>query len=210
MTRTEGNVNQWVEIFANFRKGSVLTEIIKEEEPFIREPYWLSPLFEEDYRRYHTFEIEGISRGEQFPFEGDGPLWDGVCKDDISRKYLFMRVVDSPDALTGSAENLSQEEKAGMEQAYRMLNLDGDFESWYKEYYPVAKELTYAALLSDPMGKHLDRGYRCELIILNLINNYFGTKTTKEEWDAFYEEMILKMFGKRGIPYFVFTVDFEV
>ena len=73
MTRTEGNVNQWVEIFANFRKGSVLTEIIKEEEPFIREPYWLSPLFEEDYRRYHTFEIEGISRGEQFPFEGDGP-----------------------------------------------------------------------------------------------------------------------------------------
>ena len=74
----------------------------------------------------------------------------------------------------------------------------------------MAKELTYAALLSDPMGKHLDRGYRCELIILNLINNYFGTKTTKEEWDAFYEEMILKMFGKRGIPYFVFTVDFEV
>ena len=55
MTRTEGNVNQWVEIFANFRKGSVLTEIIKEEEPFIREPYWLSPLFEEGYRRYHTF-----------------------------------------------------------------------------------------------------------------------------------------------------------
>lgn len=210
MCKTDHNGNHWLEVFANFRKGTILTEIIKDEEPFIREPYWLSPLHNENYRCYHTFELEGISRGEGFPFEGEGPLWDGVCKDDVSRKYLFVRAVDSPDALRGSAGNLTPVEKDGMERAYQMLNLDGNIESWFNEYYPVAKELTYAALLSDPGSKCLERGYRCELVILNLIHNYFGTQTAKEEWDDFYKEMIQKMFGQRGIPYFMFGVNFEV
>lgn len=210
MRHTDENINRWLNIFANFRGGSVLTQMIKEKEPFIREPYWLSPRYDEDYRRYHTFEIEGISRGEGFPFDGEGPLWDGVCKDDASRKYLFVRAVDSPEALKGGAENLSDVELEGMKRAYQMLNLNADFESWHREYYPVAKELTYAALLSDPRGNHLKQGYRCELVILNLIHNYFGVETALEEWDAFYQEMASKMFGDRGLPYFVFGVDFEV
>lgn len=210
MSQKEGVCNYWMEIFANFRKGAILTEIIKNEEPFIKDPYWISPVYADDCRLYHTFELSGVTRGEYFPFEGDGPLWDGVCKDDASRKYLFIRVADHPEDLKGSCGDISAEEREGIEKAYKMLNLQGDIDAWFNEYYPVAKELSYAALLSDPMGRHLERGYRCELVILNLINNYRNIETSKEEWDVFYKEMIGKMFGDRGIPFFMFGVDFEV
>ncbi|MBQ6809853.1 MAG: hypothetical protein IJO94_00435, partial [Firmicutes bacterium] len=156
---------------------------------------------------------EGITNGDNFPLKGEGPLWDGVCKDESSRKFLFVRVVDSPEDLKGSCpEDFSEEEKEGVKQAFRMLNLGSevDIDVWFNEYFPVAKELTYAALLSDPFGRYLDRGYRCELILLSLIGNYRNVETSKEEWDAFYKEMVAKMFGDRGMPFFVFSVDFEV
>lgn len=205
--------NYWMEIFANFRKGTILNEIIKAEEPFVKNPYWISPVYADGCRLYHTFEIDGIVNGENFPLKGEGPLWDGVCKDESSRKYLFIRVVDSPEDLKGSCpEDFSEEEREGMKQAFRMLNLssDVDIDVWFNEYFPVAKELTYAALLSDPFGRYLDRGYRCELILLSLIGNYRNVETSKAEWDAFYKEMVSKMFGDRGMPFFVFSVDFEV
>ncbi len=210
MAERTNNGSEWLNVFANFRGGTVLTEIIKEEEPFIREPYWLSPLHGEGYRLYHTFEIDGITRSDEFPIAGDGPLWDGVCKDDISRKYLFLRAVDTPEALKGDCSDISEEEKACMKQVFRMLNLDGDIESWYHEYYPVARELTYVTLLSDPMGKNMGRGFRAELVILSLVDNYLGEKTAAETWEAFFKEMIDRMFGPRGIPYVVFTVLFSV
>ena len=211
MCQKETACNYWMEIFANFRKGTILTDFIKEEEPFIKEPYWISPVYADGCRLYHTFEIEGISRGNGFPFPGDGPLWDGVCKDDASRKFLLLRVADSPECLKGSCGDISEEEKAGIEKAYKMLNLNDDrMDVWLNEYYPVAKQLSYAALLSDPMGRYLERGYRCEFVILNLINNYRNVMTSKECWDEFYKEMIAKMFGDRGIPFFMFGVNFEV
>lgn len=205
--------NYWMEIFANFRKGTILNEIIKAEEPFVKNPYWISPVYADDCRLYHTFEVDGITNGEKFPLKGEGPLWDGVCKDESSRKYLFIRVVDSPEDLKGSCpEDFSEEEREGMKQAFRMLNLGAgvDINTWFNEYFPVAKELTYAALLSDPFGRYLDRGYRCELILLSLIGNYRNVETSKAEWDAFYKEMVSKMFGDRGMPFFVFSVGFEV
>lgn len=201
---------KWLEIFSNFRNGSVMTEIIKNEEPFIREPYWFSPLYRDDFRLYRTFEIEGIKKPADYPLEGDGTLWDGICKDDVARKFLFIRAVDSPEDLKGSCGDISAEEKAAMEKVFRMLNLDGDINSWFDEYYPVAKELTEVALVGDPLSGALERGYRAELLILNLIGNFLGDQTTKEEWDAFLKEMIDKMFGPRGIPYVVFTIPFEV
>ena len=202
--------NYWLEVFANFRDGLVLTENVKEEEPFVRELEWLSPLHEEGYRRYHSFEIEGIRRGEQFAPEGDGPLWDGVAKDVITRKYLFLRATDDPMSLKGDNPEISDAEKECMLKVFKMLNLDGDIETWYHDYYPVARELTYVTLLSDPLAGNLGRGYRCELVLVSFVNNRRGVMTTKEEWQSFYEEMIGKMFGPRGIPYVVFTVYFEV
>lgn len=200
---------QWLDTFANFRKGSLLTEIIKLEDPYIREPYWISPLYDDDYRLYHTFDLEGITRGE-FPLAGDGPLWDGVCKDDVSRKYLFVRALDTPNQLKGGCPDISQTEKEQMAKVFKMLNLDGDLESWYTKYYPVARDLTWTMLTGDPMAQYLERGYRTELIYLTVIDNFYGNPTSVEEWDAFYNQMIDEMFGPRGIPYVIFTVPFQV
>ena len=202
--------NHWLEVFANFREGALLTEAIKEKEPFVRSPRWLSPLYAEGYRCYRTFETEGLCAPPSFPLPGKAPLWDGICLDEVTRKYLFVRAVDSPAELKGCWENISAEEKAGVEKAFQMLNLDGDPESWYREYGPFARDLAHVALLSDPAGGYLPRGYRGELIVLNLIRNYCGTMTDKKTWDAFYTELIGKMFGPRGLPYVVFLVDFEL
>lgn len=203
--------NYWMEIFANFRKGAVLNEVIKEKEAFIKSPRWISPVYADGCRRYHTFELDGLNNGEAFPLKGEGPLWDGVCKDDASRKYLFIHVVDSPADLKGKCpDDMSEEEKDGILRAYRMLNITVDSDCWFYEYFPVAKELSYAALLSDPRGGYLERGYRCELVLLSLVGNYRNVETTAAEWNVFYEEIARKMFGDRGIPFFMIPVCFEV
>lgn len=203
--------NYWMEIFANFRKGAVLNEVIKARETFIKSPYWVSPVYADGCRRYHTFELEEFTNKKSFPLKGDGPLWDGVCKDEASRKYLFVHVVDSPTDLKGRCpQGMSEDEREGILQAYRMLNIQADSSSWFCEYFPVAKELSYVALLSDPRGGYLERGYRCELVLLSLIGNYRNVETTAEEWDAFYREMGEEMFGDRGIPFFIVPAYFEV
>jgi hypothetical protein len=56
----------------------------------------------------------------------------------------------------------------------------------------------------------MEKGFRGELIFMNIIDNYLGVKTTQEQWDVFYKEMIAKMFGARGLPYVVFSVDLKV
>lgn len=210
MEQGNRNVNHWLEVFANFRKGSALSEIIKLEESFIKTPYWISPLYQENYRRYHTFDLEGIERAEDFPFTNEGPLWDGICKDDASRKYLFVLAQDTPDALQGDCGDISAVEKEGIAKVYQMLNLDADLNAWYHQYYPLAKALAYVTLLATPFGHCMDRGYRGELILMNIVNNFLGVETTQAKWDDFYREMSTKMFGARGLPYIVFIVDLEV
>lgn len=200
--------NHWLEVFANFREGALLIEAIKAKEPFVRSPQWISPLYSDGYRCYRTFEIEGLCPPLSFPLPGKAPLWDGVCFDKTSGKYLFVRIADSPAELRGCCENISVREKAAMEKAFGMLNLNGDPESWYREYYPFARDLTHVTLLSDPAGGYLPQGCRGELVILNQIRNYCGAMTGKETWDDFYTEMSERMFGPRGLPYVVFLVDF--
>ena len=210
MEQRNHHINHWLDVFANFRKGGALSEIIKMEESFIKSPYWISPLYHEDYRRYHCFELPGISRSEDFPFDGEGPLWNGICKDDASRKFLFVLAQDDPAVLKGGGGALPEAEREAMARVHRMLNLDSDLDAWFYEYYPLARALTYIALLAPPFGKCTEGGYRAELILLNIVNNYLGAETTPTAWDEFYREMAERMFGARGIPHLLFRVDLEV
>lgn len=210
MEQEKEQVILWLKVFANFRGGTVLTEIIKMEESFIKEPRWLSPLHAEEYRRYHSFELEGVSRGKEFPFADPGPLWDGICKDDASRKILFVLAQDTPEALKGDGGAISAEEKAAFVQVYKMFRLDGDLDAWYHEYYPAAKALVFVAMLGGAFGGCLENGYRGELVLLNIVDNYLGVKTPQPQWTAFYEELAARMFGTRGLPFGVFSVDLQV
>lgn len=203
--------NYWMEIFANFRKGAVLNEVIKTKEPFIREPRWISPIYADDCRLYRAFDLDGFAHKEDFPLQGQEPIWDGICKDEASRKYLFVHTVDSPKELMGaSPDTMTEGDREGFLRAARMLNLSGNIENWFRDYYPLAKELSYVALLSDPTGRHMERGYRCELVLLSLVGNYRNVETTREEWEAFYQRLGEEMFGDRGMPFFVVPVCFEV
>lgn len=210
MDQKKAQVNPWLEVFANFRNGSALTDLIKMEESFIKDPHWLSPLHEEGYRCYHTFELAGITRAADFPFADKGPLWDGVCKDNASRKFLFVMAQDHPEALKGDCGEITEGEKAAVAKVYERLNVNSDLGVWYHEYYPAAKAIAFVTLLGSPFGHCLERGFRSELIFMNLVNNYLGVKTNQAEWDAFYKEMIDQMFGQRGMPHVCFTVDLEV
>ena len=210
MCHTEKKESHWLDIFANFRNGAFLTEIIREAEPFIREPKWISPVHDDQYRRYHTYDLKEIRRGEGPFLDGEGPLWDGICKDESSRKILFVRELSSPSQICGDGGELSSEEKAAMEKVFRQLNCEGDLESWFHEYYPLASELTHVGLVGDPFNSLLERGYRCELILLNLIDDYLGTPTSGEDWDEFYKTMNSKMFGERGLPYVIFPIAFQI
>ncbi|KAF5028501.1 hypothetical protein DSECCO2_658370 [anaerobic digester metagenome] len=210
MDQEKEQVIAWLKVFANFRNGVALTEIIKMEESFIKDPHWLSPLHGEEYRLYHSFEREEISRAEDFPFTGEGPLWDGICKDDASRKILFVMGQDTPEALKGNGGDIPEPEKAAIANVFKMLRLDGDLDAWYHEYYPAARALAFVTMLSSPFGHCMERGYRGELILMNIVDNYLGVKTSAAQWDAFYKEMIAKMFGERGLPYGIFTVDLQV
>lgn len=212
MDQEKEQVIAWLKVFANFRNGVALTEIIKMEESFIKEPHWLSPLHGEEYRFYHSFELAGICRGEEFPFTDEGPLWDGICKDDASRKFLFVMAQDTPEALKGDCGDIPEREKAAVANVFKMLHLeaDGDLNAWYHEYYPAARALAFVTMLSNPFGHCMEKGFRGELIFMNIVDNYLGVKTTQEQWDVFYKEMIAKMFGARGLPYVVFSVDLKV
>lgn len=210
MERENHHIDHWLEVFANFRKGGALSEIIKMEEAFVKSPYWISPLYHEDYRRYHCFELPGITRAADFSLAGDGPLWNGICKDDASRKFLFVLALDDPAALKGDGGTLPEAEREAMARVHRMLNLDSDLDVWVHEYYPLAKALTYVALLAPPFGNCTERGYRAELILLDIVNNYLGVETSPAAWDGFYREMTEQMFGARGIPHLLFRVDLEV
>lgn len=210
MDRENEQVIQWLQVFANFRSGCALSEIIKMEESFIKEPRWISPLYSEGYRLYHSFDLDGINRADDYPFAGEGPLWDGICKDDASRKILFVKAQDTPDALKGDCGGISEQEKTAISSVYKMFNLDGDLDAWYHEYYPAAKAIVFVTMLGSPFGHCMEKGFRGELIFLNIVDNYLGVKTTQAEWDDFYRKMIARMFGSRGLPYVVFTVDLKV
>jgi hypothetical protein len=210
MDQEKEQVTHWLKVFANFRNGSALSDIIKMEESFIKDPYWLSPLYQDGYRRYHTFELDGVIKAEDFPFAGDGPLWDGICKDNASRKLLFVMAQDNPEVLKGDCGDISAEEEAAVAKVYEMLHLDSNLDIWYHEFYPVAKAIAFVTLLGSPFGHCLEQGFRSELIFMNIVNNFLGVKTTQAEWNHFYDELIGKMFGQRGMPYVSFTVNFEV
>ena len=201
----------WLNILANFRKGELLLDIVKETEPFLRYPKVFSPLAENSYRRYTTFEIPGIQklpstfRGvEEFP-------WDGVLIDQSTRKFLLLAAFSSPEEITAGNGCSDMETEALIRDAFSAYRSKGDVSCWLTDYFRIAFPMALVQSLNDPCNGCLEGGYRAELFLLFLADDYTSTPVSIGSWEEFEREMWQRMMGEEGqAPRAVFPSVFSV
>lgn len=201
----------WLNVLSNFREGELLLTAIKEKEPFLRYPKIVSPLAADSYRRYTTFEIDGIQQPPLLSENMEALFWDGVILDQATRKFLFLAAFSSPDEIKKRYPNQSLQMEAFIEKSFSAYNAKGRLPCWLRDYIGVAFPMAVVQSLNDPHNGCFTKGYRGELFFLFLADDYTATSVPSAVWQSFEQEMWRRMMGEgstapRGIFSSVFSV----
>ncbi len=207
----EQGTTYWLNMLANFRKGELLLQTIKEKEAFLRYPQVLSPLSVEDYRRLTSFEVPGTVAPSKSFWDGDEILWDSIILDKATRKYVFVSAFSAPEEIMSDCPHQWDKARDLVKEMFSVYRAEGEVEHWLQGYFDIAARMALIQYFNDPRNDALERGYRAELFLLFLADDYTAVPYSTAQWREYEETMWRRMMGKEdNLPRSVFTSIFSV
>ena len=103
------------------------------------------------------------------------------------------------------------ETEALIRDAFSAYRSKGDVSCWLTDYFRIAFPVALVQSLNDPCNGCLEGGYRAELFLLFLADDYTSTPVSIGSWEEFEREMWQRMMGEEGqAPRAVFPSVFSV
>ena len=94
-----------------------------------------------------------------------------------------------------------------MEKAFNKKYNKSNFNKWLNGYYQLGNRITFLEELNEISYK---TGLKVKLVLLNFVDDYTYIPTSEEEWKKHYENVFIKMLGKKDIPDDTLIICFDV
>lgn len=194
---------QWLNIVANFRKGELLKEATCGQEQFLRSPVVVSPLAKDGYKKLTTKELPHIL--PTVPSIWD-ITWDGVLVDESTGKVVLLTAYCRPGDIEAAC--LDPERKKILAELIAKWYKTSPREPWLDSYYGIAQRLLALKELNSFADPCFEKGWRCEIFVLNFTDEDGVTAATQDEWGKYYDEAWNSLFplGDEDLSLFYNTV----